>query len=58
MTKHILKCQKCSQYTLEEKCNCGGEAVPIKPPKFSLDDTYASYRRKAKFNILTEKGFL
>jgi H/ACA ribonucleoprotein complex subunit 3 len=46
--KQMLKCQKCSEYTLNEKCKCGGKAVTIKPPKYSPKDKYGEYRRKAK----------
>jgi len=45
---HILKCKSCNKYTLHEKCSCGGTAVIVRPPKYSPDDPYAKYRRKAK----------
>lgn len=48
MTKHILKCTSCGNYTLKEKCKCGSKAMTPKPAKFSIEDKYASYRRKAK----------
>ena len=56
--KHILKCQKCSEYTMKEKCSCSGNAVSPKPLKFSLEDTYAHYRRKAKLAELKKEGLL
>ena len=57
--KHILKCKKCSNYTLKEKClHCGSDAVTIRPPKFSLEDKFGSYRRKAKFETLKKSGLL
>ena len=56
--KHILKCSKCEKYTMKEKCECGGEAVNVKPPKFSIEDKYGSYRRKVKKPELTKKGLL
>ena len=48
MTKHILKCSVCGSYTMNAKCKCGGKAVISKPAKFSIEDKYAKYRRKAK----------
>lgn len=49
MAKHIHKCTSCQKYTLKEKCSgCGKEAVQPKPPKFTLDDKYSSYRIRAK----------
>ena len=56
--KHILKCQECSTYTLKEKCKCGGKAVTVKPPKYSPEDKYAGYRRKAKKQALEKEGIL
>ncbi|MBN1502950.1 ribosome biogenesis protein [Candidatus Woesearchaeota archaeon] len=56
--KHILKCQKCSKYTLSEACSCGGNAVSPKPPKYSPEDKYADYRRKVKEGEWKEKGLL
>ena len=46
--KHILKCTKCNTYTMKEKCDCGSKAVTIVPAKYSPQDKYAEYRRKAK----------
>jgi len=46
--KHILKCENCGNYTLKEKCACGGKALSIKPAKYSPNDPYAKYRRKVK----------
>jgi H/ACA ribonucleoprotein complex subunit 3 len=56
--KHILKCGKCGTYTLKEECKCRGKAVTTKPPKFSPEDKYASYRRKAKKSALEKEGLL
>ena len=55
---HILKCQKCGRYTLSEKCECGGIAVSPKPPKYSPEDPYAAYRRKAKEEERLERGLV
>lgn len=45
----LRKCSLCGKYSLSEKCSCGGEALAAHPPKFSFEDKYAAYRRKAKF---------
>ena len=46
MALHILKCNECGAYTLDSVCKCQGKAVSTKPPKYSPDDKYGSYRRK------------
>jgi rRNA maturation protein Nop10 len=57
--KKILICGLCSKYTMKPECpSCSGKTVEAKPPKFSLDDKYASYRREAKENERKEKGLL
>jgi H/ACA ribonucleoprotein complex subunit 3 len=56
--KHILRCQKCSKYTLVEKCECGGVAIENKPPKYSPEDKYADYRRKAKEEQWKKEGLI
>jgi H/ACA ribonucleoprotein complex subunit 3 len=40
----------CGEFGLEEKCSCGSKKIRIIPPKFSPEDKYAKYRRKAKEN--------
>ena len=56
--KHILKCTSCGNYALKEKCDCKGLALNPKPPKYSPEDKYSSYRRKAKELQLKEKKLL
>jgi H/ACA ribonucleoprotein complex subunit 3 len=56
--KHILKCQKCDHYTIFETCSCGGRAVPPAPPKYSPEDKYAEYRRKAKEEERKDKDLI
>ena len=56
--RHILKCSRCGEYTMKEDCDCGGEVVSIKPAKFSLEDPYGNYRRKAKKEILKKEGLI
>jgi len=45
----IKKCFSCEIYTLKEKCpKCGKKTRTPHPPKFSPEDKYGKYRRKAK----------
>jgi len=55
---HILKCQECGSYNLSPSCRCSGTAVTPRPPKFSLEDKYSSYRRKAKEEDYRKRGLL
>jgi H/ACA ribonucleoprotein complex subunit 3 len=45
---HILKCPACGSYGLLEACICGGKRERVRPAKYSPDDRYAEYRRRAK----------
>jgi len=56
--RHILKCSRCGEYTMKEDCDCGGRAVSVRPAKFSLEDPYGNYRRKAKKEILKKEGLI
>ena len=56
--KHILSCLECGQYTLKDKCGCGSRTAASKPAKFSSEDAYGEYRRKAKRGIFIEKGLI
>lgn len=52
-------CQECRSYTMKEACSkCGSRTVIPKPMRYSPDDHYASYRRKAKEPMLKQKGWL
>ena len=53
-----MKCQKCHKYTMNDTCECGGNTLTPKPAKFSVEDKYAQYRRKAKLEIFKSKGLL
>lgn len=55
--KHILKCENCGNYTMNEKCLCGGKAKTVKPQRYS-PGKFAKYRKKAKRKILEERGLL
>jgi rRNA maturation protein Nop10 len=45
---HILKCDSCGSYGLDGICTCGAKRQKVAPAKFSPEDKYAEYRRKAK----------
>lgn len=57
--KHINKCIKCSAYSLKNICpKCNTKTIEPKPPKYSIPDKYAKYRREEKKQELKDKGFL
>ncbi|MBW2999083.1 RNA-protein complex protein Nop10 [Candidatus Woesearchaeota archaeon] len=56
--KHILKCESCGKYTMQEKCECGGKALNPKPPKYSPEDKFGKYRREVKKKEWEKKGLL
>ena len=57
--KHIKKCIECKTYTLKLKCQkCGSDTAVPRPAKFSPEDQYGSYRRRAKHDDLKEVGLL
>ena len=37
---------------------CVRKTINPKPPKFSLDDKFGVYRRKAKYNMLKKEGLI
>ncbi|MFW9792724.1 MAG: RNA-protein complex protein Nop10 [Candidatus Thorarchaeota archaeon] len=47
---HLFKCNNCGEYTLNQKeCpKCKGPVSTPKPPKYSPQDKFGDYRRKAK----------
>ncbi|MFA5142231.1 MAG: RNA-protein complex protein Nop10 [Candidatus Woesearchaeota archaeon] len=50
-----MLCSKCKAYTMKEACpHCGSKTNMPKPPKYSPEDQYGDYRRKAK----KEQGLL
>ncbi len=56
--KHIYRCSACMNYTLESSCpKCHHAAVLARPPKYCLQDKYASYRRLAKQEEFKKKGY-
>jgi len=48
--KHIMKCAACNSYTMKDE-HCGKKTVSVKPPKYSPQDRWAEWRRKAKKQI-------
>ncbi len=57
--RQIMKCPRCGSYTMKEICpRCGVKTIIAKPPKYSPNDKYASYLRKAKENERKQKGLL
>ena len=57
MSQHIFKCLNCRSYSLEDSCSgCGGKCVTPRPPKFSLEDKYADYRRITKLEELKKRN--
>jgi H/ACA ribonucleoprotein complex subunit 3 len=48
MTRHIKKCLKCDNYSMQDKCKCGSNTILPRPPKFSINDKYTKYKRDSK----------
>ncbi|MFH0798455.1 MAG: RNA-protein complex protein Nop10 [Candidatus Woesearchaeota archaeon] len=49
MSKHILYCSSCKEFTMKENCpKCGAKVLSTKPAKFSPEDKWGKYRRMAK----------
>ena len=42
--KRMRKCEICKSYTLDA-LHCGAPTSSPHPPKFSIEDKYAAYRR-------------
>lgn len=53
----IMKCVRCGSYTLKDVC-CNEKTISPRPAKFSIEDKYAVYRRKAKSAGLVSEGLL
>ncbi|MBT7903176.1 RNA-protein complex protein Nop10 [Candidatus Woesearchaeota archaeon] len=59
MARHILKCKSCDVYSMEADCpSCNAKTVNPAPAKFSPEDPYGSYRRKARKELLENDGRL
>jgi len=47
--EHLQFCPVCKKYTLKLECPACGKPTSLpRPPKFALNDKYASYRRQIK----------
>jgi H/ACA ribonucleoprotein complex subunit 3 len=48
----MRKCIKCNQYTFKEICQkCNEKTISPLPPKFSPQDKFGVYRRKAIISL-------
>ncbi len=56
--KHLFKCAKCNKYTMKESCDCGSKTMNPKPLKYSIDDKFAGYKRKAKLDEYAVRGLV
>lgn len=54
----ILYCPACRRHTMSKACSCTLTAMPVYPAKYSPQDKYASYRRKAKENERKAQGIV
>ncbi len=49
MHRKIRYCASCKRYTMSHTCpECGKETLLAGPPKFSPEDRFGEYRRRAK----------
>ncbi|NPA76285.1 MAG: RNA-protein complex protein Nop10 [Candidatus Diapherotrites archaeon] len=52
MKLRLRKCPKCGRYTLKDVCPvCGEKTVSAHPPRFSPEDKWGEYRRRAKLEL-------
>jgi H/ACA ribonucleoprotein complex subunit 3 len=56
--KSIMKCPSCEKYTMKDLCSCGCKVTTPKPAKFSVEDKYGNYRRKAKLETFRKEGLI
>jgi len=56
--RSILKCENCGKYTMKDVCACGSKSLTPKPAKFSIEDKYGSYRRKAKISFFRKERYI
>ncbi|MCX6767829.1 MAG: RNA-protein complex protein Nop10 [Candidatus Micrarchaeota archaeon] len=46
----LLKKCGCGNYSMRDECPaCGAKTFSVHPPKYSPEDKFAEYRRKAKY---------
>ncbi|MDR0309693.1 MAG: RNA-protein complex protein Nop10 [Candidatus Methanoplasma sp.] len=57
MRSSFKRCTSCGRYTLKAECpSCGSSAANPIPMRFSPDDRYGDYRRKAIAEEWGENG--
>ncbi|MCL1979301.1 MAG: RNA-protein complex protein Nop10 [Methanomassiliicoccaceae archaeon] len=57
MRSSFRKCTSCGRYTLNDGCpSCGSATVSPVPVRFSPEDRYGDYRRKAVIEEYGENG--
>ena len=54
----LRRCPTTGTYTMKDVCEHGDKTIQAAPAKFSPEDKYGSYRRKAKEEQYKEKGWL
>lgn len=55
--KKLLVCSSCKAYTLQEM-HCGLRTIVPGPAKWSPEDKYGGYRRRARREELVKKGLV
>ncbi len=56
--RHIYKCPSCIKYTMKESCICGAKTSPARPLKYSHEDKYARYKRKAMLGEYSKRELI
>lgn len=56
--KHIFKCGNCGKYTMKEVCGCGQKTLIARHVRYTPNDKFASYKRKAKIDEYTSRGLI
>ena len=49
--RELLKCVVCNEYTMNDT-HCDNKTLPVKPAKWSPEDKYGEYRRRAKKELI------
>ncbi len=53
--KSLMRRCSCGRYTLQEACpECGSSVDPLIPPRYSPEDRFGKYRRRAKREMAEE----
>jgi len=56
--KHIFKCGSCGKYTMKEVCSCGQKTLIARHVRYTPNDKFASYKRKAKIDEYRKRDFI